>query len=839
MPACADASTAGTMSEKPLVLVIGATGKTGSSVVEGLLRDGSFRIAAAIRLASVSKPAAEHLRAKGVEIRLADIQNDSVDKLKEILSGVDVLISAVTWKLILEQKAVLSAAKEAGVKRVVPCDFASPGAKGIRNLHDQKLRIREFVQKLGVGYTFIDVGWWMQLILPLRTGNLSPAKFLSWRFEGSGDKKVLVTDLKHIGDYVARIIKDERTLDQYVIIWEDEVTLKQAREIGEKASGEEDALKAQRIPLSPDEILKLAAAAMGEFQRTQNIHAMLAWIWNQYQHSIHILGENSLENAKALGALDSATSNGVVGAHFRVGKKIGEGSFGVVFEGTNMLNNQPVAIKFEPRKSEAPQLRDEYRSYRTLNGTPGVPQVHYFGQEGLHNVLVIDLLGPNLEDLFDMCGRKFTIKTVCMAAKQMVTRVQAIHEKSLIYRDIKPDNFLIGVPGSKTANTIHIIDFGMAKHYRDPKTKVHIPYRERKSLSGTARYMSINTHLGREQSRRDDLESLGHVFMYFLRGGLPWQGLRAATNKQKYEKIGEKKQSTPIEELCEGFPEEFAIYMNYVRKLGFEETPDYDFLRELFSKVLKTLGEPEDGVFDWMLLNGGKGWEAGHTPSTLLAQAHANAGAPHTPHREHRSRGDHHRRSRQALQEGTQSPSSPLVLAPTPAHVKTSSRRAQDASRGGSREHVSVQPLAPQSRRQSHQQPRGERDSTGLNAPHPYATAPSPGGYRPTAYGRSSPVPPSGANALQSVPANGASGVNTSDSFMYGGQAAQPKNGTASRDGTTTAGTAANRGEVANGGGMRGVSGYGREQMERDGEQDDHHGGGRKKGFWAAFCCRA
>ncbi|KAJ3045023.1 casein kinase I [Rhizophlyctis rosea] len=327
--------------------------------------------------------------------------------------------------------------------------------------------------------------------------------------------------------------------------------------------------------------------------------------------------------------LHHSTSPNVVGVHYKVGRKIGEGSFGIIYEGVNLLNNQPVAIKFEPRKAEAPQLRDEYRTYKILASSVGIPSVYYFGVEGLHNILCIDLLGPSLEDMFDLCGRKFSIKTVCMAAKQMLTRVQTIHEKNLIYRDIKPDNFLIGrlprhnepqnpLASSSTdphsiianhspqhphpASQIYIVDFGMAKQYRDPKTKQHIPYREKKSLSGTARYMSINTHLGREQSRRDDLEALGHVFMYFLRGSLPWQGLKAATNKQKYEKIGEKKQTTSVRELTEGFPEEFSTYLSYVRGLKFDEQPDYDYLRGLLNKVLSRIGEVDDGVFDWMIV---------------------------------------------------------------------------------------------------------------------------------------------------------------------------------------------------------------------------------------------
>ncbi|KAF9584501.1 casein kinase I [Lunasporangiospora selenospora] len=257
-----------------------------------------------------------------------------------------------------------------------------------------------------------------------------------------------------------------------------------------------------------------------------------------------------------------------------------------------------------------------------------------------------------------MCGRKFSIKTVVMVAKQMLSRVQTIHEKNLIYRDIKPDNFLVGKPHTKHANMVHVVDFGMAKQYRDPKTKQHIPYRERKSLSGTARYMSINTHLGREQSRRDDLEAMGHVFMYFLRGGLPWQGLKAATNKQKYEKIGEKKQSTPIKELCEGFPEEFGIYLNYVRKLSFEETPDYDFLRDLFTKALKSINEAEDGVFDWMLLNNGKGWEGDldYSNSPLHAAGHHHASDRHHGSRDPygHNQSQRHQQYQQQLQQSQQ-----------------------------------------------------------------------------------------------------------------------------------------------------------------------------------------
>ena len=307
----------------------------------------------------------------------------------------------------------------------------------------------------------------------------------------------------------------------------------------------------------------------------------------------------------------------LIAENFVILHLIGQGAFGQIYISYNMRDNVAVSIKKEIKKPQkVPQLKTESKIYQSLlkinaddisgvktftqDEVQGVPKFYGAGELSDSYYLIMDFLGPNLLELFEYCGmHKFTISTVCLIALQMLNRIENLHKHNYIHRDIKPENFLIGM--QEKANIIHLIDFGLSKRFKNPKTHQHIPYREDRTLTGTARYVSINTHLGIEQSRRDDLESIGYVLVYFLKGVLPWQGLK---NGNRYTRIMEKKLQIPTEILCYGLPEELIFYLNYCKSLRFEDRPDYDYLRGLFIKLLGTCNliyglTKEMLKFDW------------------------------------------------------------------------------------------------------------------------------------------------------------------------------------------------------------------------------------------------
>ena len=293
-------------------------------------------------------------------------------------------------------------------------------------------------------------------------------------------------------------------------------------------------------------------------------------------------------------------------------KKLGGGAFGTVYQGYNIYLNQEVAIKLEKTKIKHPQLLYENKIYKILERGQGIPSIYWYGTQGNFNILIMDSLGSSLEDLFQLCSKKFTLSTTLHIASQLIDRIEFIHSKYFIHRDIKPDNFLIGKGANK--NTIYAIDFGLAKKYKDFRTGVHIPYKDGKNLTGTARYASLNTHLGIEQARRDDIEAIGYIMVYFLKGKLPWQGLKAKNKKEKYDKIKEVKVKTELKELCSELPEELVTFINYARELKFEEKPKYDYLREIIADVRSKhgLGGGSNVVFDWdVLMNQQKQKEEG------------------------------------------------------------------------------------------------------------------------------------------------------------------------------------------------------------------------------------
>jgi len=261
----------------------------------------------------------------------------------------------------------------------------------------------------------------------------------------------------------------------------------------------------------------------------------------------------------------------IINNRWSLGPRIARGAFGLLFSAVDLETGKAVAVKLEGRDARHPQLQYEYRVYQEL-ASPWLPRIYWFGQSGDYNCLVMELLGPSLQRHTNV-----TVDDVMQLAPKMLQRLEMVH-RVVVHRDIKPDNFILGL-GDK-ANSVYLIDFGLSKPYRQADGQ-HIAYREDKSPVGTPRFSSIRTHLGCEQSRRDDLESLAYVLIYLANGSLPWQDQKA-NRRRLNSNICELKQAISSRELCRGLPSAFRKLVDYARALAFEEQPNYAQCRALF-----------------------------------------------------------------------------------------------------------------------------------------------------------------------------------------------------------------------------------------------------------------
>jgi len=274
---------------------------------------------------------------------------------------------------------------------------------------------------------------------------------------------------------------------------------------------------------------------------------------------------------------------------YQIIEKLGSGSFGDVYLGQDSSGNK-VAIKLEPLNAKVPQLLNESKVYNYLQKNQFISKMYYFGSDSKYNILVTDVLGPSIEDIFNAHNRKFNISTILIMAIKFIEIIKSFHEYNFIHRDIKPENFLVNT--GPIINKIYIIDFGLSKRYKNDKTLEHIKYNTGKSLIGTPRYASLNNHRGFELSRRDDLESIGYMIIYLIKGSLPWQGLKSGKS-DNYTKIHNKKLTINISELCDcPIKNELITYIEYIRNLKFEDTPNYTYLKGIFYNAIKRFNEP-------------------------------------------------------------------------------------------------------------------------------------------------------------------------------------------------------------------------------------------------------
>ena len=304
-----------------------------------------------------------------------------------------------------------------------------------------------------------------------------------------------------------------------------------------------------------------------------------------------------LPAAHSIILMSDKVSDKVFGGRYAIKKLIAHGNFGDIYRGEDTKTKRTVAMKIEKLRTEFPQLSAESTVYSHLAGCVNVPKVYYFGTEIKTCALVMEYLGKSLDDLLQVCGGKFTLKTVLMLADQMLSSIEFIHRMNYIHGDVKPGNFLMGTGNRK--NQVYVIDFGMSRFYRDPHQHTHIRFTETRLFSGTARFSSACALMGREQSRRDDMEALAYVWAFMLNGDLPWMSIKAESLEQQYAKTSTMKADIAPDALFRDHPKQFADYLKKVRQYRFDQEPEYAMFRKMFRDLFIEQGFTLDYNYDW------------------------------------------------------------------------------------------------------------------------------------------------------------------------------------------------------------------------------------------------